>query len=65
LQETGLGLFLIAPTREFLQGREFEVESPGFLKGKSGVSHMFDIRASRGDGSRNITVIDLAATTVA
>ncbi|GAI58829.1 unnamed protein product, partial [marine sediment metagenome] len=52
MQETGLGLFLIAPTREFLQGREFEVESPGFLKGKSGASHMFDIRASRGDGSR-------------
>jgi len=63
MQETGLGLFLIAPIREFLEDRGFEVESPGFLKGKSGASHMFDIRASRGDGSRNITVIDLAATT--
>ena len=39
------------------------MESPGFLKEKSDASHMFDIRASRGDGPRNITVIDLATTT--
>ena len=63
MQETGLGLFLIAPIRDFLRDRGFEVESPGFLKGKSGASHMFDIKASYRDEPQNITVIDLTATT--
>jgi hypothetical protein len=60
MQEAALGLILIAPIREFLEERGFDVETPGFLKGKSGASHMFDIMASRGGISRNITVIDLA-----
>ncbi|UCE28823.1 MAG: hypothetical protein JSV85_06020 [Candidatus Bathyarchaeota archaeon] len=61
LQETGLGLFLIAPVQEFLQSHGFEVESPGFLMGKSGTNHMFDIKAFQGDESQDVTVIDLAA----
>jgi hypothetical protein len=57
-----LGWILITPIREFLESRGFEVESPGFLKGKSGASHMFDIIASPTGVKRNITVIDLATS---
>ena len=63
MREAALGLLLIAPIREFLEKRGFDVETPGFLKGRSGASHMFDIMASRGGISRNVTVIDLATAT--
>jgi len=62
MKEAGAGYILVAPIREFLQSRGFTVESPGFLKGKSGASHMFDIAASRGDITRNVLVIDLATS---
>jgi hypothetical protein len=60
MQEAALGPILIGPIKEFLEKRGFAVETPGFLKGRSGASHMFDIMASRGGVSRNVTVIDLA-----
>ncbi len=63
MQEAALGPILIAPIRELLEKRGFDVETPGFLKGRSGASHMFDIMASRGGISRNVTVIDLATAT--
>ena len=63
MREATLGWILITPIREFLESRGFEVESPGFLKGKSGASHMFDITASPAGVERNITVIDLATST--
>jgi len=63
MKEATVGWIMIAPIREFLQSRGFEVESPGFLKGKSGASHMFDITASPTGVKRNITVIDLATST--
>jgi len=45
----------------FLQNLGFEVESPGLLDGKSGLSHMFDIVARRCVGAtRSVIVIDLA-----
>lgn len=45
----------------FLQNCGFEVESPGLLDGKSGLSHMFDIVARRSVGViQNVIVIDLA-----
>jgi transcription elongation factor Elf1 len=62
MKEATLGWILITPIREFLESRGFEVESPGFLKGKSGASHMFDIIASPTGVKRNITVIDLATS---
>jgi len=62
MKEATLGWILIAPIREFLEGREFKVESPGFLRGKSGASHMFDITASPAGVKRNVTVIDLATS---
>jgi len=61
-KEAGLSYILVGPIREFLQSRGFEVESPGFLKGKSGASHMFDVAASRGGMVKNVVVIDLATT---
>jgi len=61
-KEAGLSYILVGPIREFLQSRGFDVESPGFLKGKSGASHMFDVTASKGGVDRNIIVIDLATS---
>jgi len=63
MQEAALSWTLIAPIKEFLENCGFRVKSPGFLKGKSGTSHMFDVTASRGGKGQNITVIDLAAST--
>ncbi len=62
MKEVGAGYILVAPIQEFLQSRGFTVESPGFLKGKSGASHMFDIAASRGHNPRSIIVIDIATS---
>lgn len=63
MKEAGMGYILVAPIREFLQENGFTVESPGFLKGKSGASHIFDLTASRGDVAQNVIVIDLASST--
>ncbi len=61
-QEASLGWILIAPIREFLETHGFEVETPGFLKGKSGASHMFDITAFKPNATKEVTVIDLATS---
>jgi len=63
MQEAALSWTLVVPIKEFLESSGFKVKSPGFLKGKSGTSHMFDVTATRGGKDRNITVIDLAAST--
>jgi len=63
IKEASLGLVLIAPIREFLEERGFKVETPGFLKGASGTSHMFDITASKEEISKYVTVFDVAAST--
>jgi len=61
-KEASLGWILISPIREFLESHGFEVETPGFLKGKSGASHMFDITAFRTGVPKDVTVIDLATS---
>jgi len=61
-QEASRGWILVAPIKEFLESHGFEVETPGFLKGKSGASHMFDITAFRPGAEKNVTVIDLATS---
>jgi len=61
-EEVARGWVIIAPIREFLVENRFEVESPAFLKGKSGANHMFDIAAFKGE-ARKVTVIDLATST--
>jgi transcription elongation factor Elf1 len=58
-----IGGILIAPMMEFLDTLGFEVASPGFLNGKSGTSHMFDLTAVSNGETRNTTAIDLATST--
>jgi len=62
-EEAAVGWVVIAPITEFLEENGFEVESPAFLKGKSGANHMFDMAAYKGDKARKVTVIDLASST--
>ena len=62
MKEAGVGYILVAPLREFFKNLGFSVESPGFLKGKSGTSHMFDIAAWKGGTTRQVIVIDLATS---
>jgi len=61
-EEAASGWVLITPIREFLVEEKFDVESPAFLKGKSGANHVFDIVAIKGQAKRKITVIDLATS---
>jgi hypothetical protein len=62
-EEAALGWVVIAPIREFLVEKGFEVETPAFVKGKSGANHIFDIAAYLKGGRQKITVIDIATTT--
>ena len=62
-EEVAVSWVVVNPIREFLQENGFEVESPAFLKGKSGANHMFDVAAYKGDVTRKVTVIDLAIST--
>jgi len=62
-EEASVGWVIIAPIREFLEDNGFEVETPAFLKGKSGANHMFDIAAYKGDITRKVLVIDLSTST--
>jgi len=62
-EEVALGWVIIAPIREFLTENGFEVESPAFLKGKSGANHKFDIAAHKRGATKKAMVIDLASST--
>lgn len=62
-EEAAIGWVLVAPIREFLVESGFDVESPAFMKGKSGANHMFDIVARREDAKQKMTVIDIATST--
>ncbi|MFQ6073699.1 MAG: hypothetical protein ACE5KC_00630 [Candidatus Bathyarchaeia archaeon] len=61
-KEAGAHYVLVAPLKDFLQKRGFHVESPGFLKGKSGASHIFDIIVSTDGTDKEIAVIDIASS---
>ena len=62
-EESSLSWLLVAPIREFLVKEGLKVESPAFLKGKSGANHSFDIVAYEDSVSRKAIVIDLAKST--
>jgi transcription elongation factor Elf1 len=62
-KEATLGCVLTVPIIEFLEDRGFKVESPGFLDGKSGTRHMFDLTAVSAGKNKNVTVIDFATST--
>jgi transcription elongation factor Elf1 len=59
-KEASLGWTMANPIRQFLESCGYEVETPGFLKGKSGASHVFDVTAFRREGEKEILVIDVA-----
>jgi transcription elongation factor Elf1 len=59
--EAPLAWILIAPVQELLMEEGFHVESPAFVKGKSGANHRFDIVASKGTAGK-LMVIDLASS---
>jgi hypothetical protein len=54
-----IGWIMIGPIMELFENLGYTVESPGFLNGKSGTRHMFDLTAVSGKNN-NTTVIDLA-----
>jgi transcription elongation factor Elf1 len=62
-EEAATGWVIIAPIRDFLVESGFKVESPAFMKGKSGANHMFDIVAYGEGEERKVTVIDIATST--
>jgi transcription elongation factor Elf1 len=62
-EEFSLSWFLVAPIRDFLIEEGLTVESPAFLKGKSGANHSFDIVAYKGGELQKVIVVDLAKST--
>ena len=59
-KEASLGWIMVNPISQFLENKGFKIETPGFLKGKSGASHMFDVTASKKEKGKEIIVIDVA-----
>ncbi|MCW3977332.1 MAG: hypothetical protein NWE77_05315 [Candidatus Bathyarchaeota archaeon] len=59
MREAGTHYKLVAPVRDFLQSHGFHVESPSFLKGKSGANHIFDIIASIDETAKELLAIDI------
>ncbi|MGQ9623974.1 MAG: TackOD1 domain-containing metal-binding protein [Candidatus Bathycorpusculaceae bacterium] len=59
--EAPLAWVLITPVQELLVDEGFHVESPAFVKGKSGANHRFDIAASKGTAGK-LMVIDLSSS---
>jgi hypothetical protein len=62
-EAASLSWFFIAPIRDLLIEEGLTVESPAFLKGKSGTNHSFDIVAYKGDARQKAIVVDLAKAT--
>lgn len=61
-KEISLDWIMITPVRDFIKEKGFTVDSPAFVKGKSGASHVFDIAAVSDEHPENVTVIDLATS---
>ncbi len=61
-KEANLGYILTLPIIEFLENLGFEVESPGFMNGTSGTSHMFDLTAVSAGKKKRTTAIDIATS---
>jgi transcription elongation factor Elf1 len=56
-----IGWIMIGPIMELFENLGYTVESPGFLNGKSGTRHMFDLTAVSAENN-NTTVIDLSTS---
>ncbi|MEM2099138.1 MAG: hypothetical protein QXU99_05290 [Candidatus Bathyarchaeia archaeon] len=59
-EKAALNWLLIAPIRDLLIEEGLTVESPAFLKGKSGATHSFDIVAYKENARDKAIVVDLA-----
>lgn len=62
-KESNLGFILTVPIIDFLEKAGYIVESPGFLTGKSGTGHMFDLTAIFSGKKKNTTAIDIVTST--
>ena len=62
-KESNLGFILTVPIIDLLEKLGYEVESPGFLTGKSGTRHMFDLTAVSSGKKKNTTAIDIVTST--
>lgn len=60
--EYSMNWLLLSPIKDFLVQQGLTVESPAFLKGKSGANHSFDIVAYKGDEAQKVIVVDLATS---
>ena len=60
-KQATIGWIMIGPLMELLEGMGFTVESPGFMNGKSGTRHMFDLTAVS-NKTKNTTAIDLSTS---
>ena len=63
IERVALDWTVLAPIRSFMEERGFKTDSPGFLDGKSGVKHMFDIVAQAKGAAKNIIVINTSIST--
>lgn len=57
-------VFFLTSVAGFFEKHKFEVESPGFLKGESGVTHEFDVVAKKAEKGRikETVAVDIAFT---
>ena len=62
MKEARVQYTLVAPIKGFLEKNGFRVESPGFLKGKSGASHLFHIVASSEKWADRLITIDVVSS---
>jgi len=62
VEHAALDWTILAPIRSLMEEKGFRVETPGFLDGKSGVKHMFDIVAHSKGTEKNITVINVSTS---
>jgi transcription elongation factor Elf1 len=58
-KEASFSWTMANPIRQFLESHGYKVETPGFLKGKSGASHVFDVTAFGKEEEKEIVVVDV------
>ncbi len=63
VEHVALNWTVLAPIKSVMEEMGFRTECPGFLDGKSGVKHMFDIVARAKRGEKNIIVINTTVLT--
>jgi transcription elongation factor Elf1 len=54
---------VLAPIRKLLEDKGFKVETPGFVEGRSGVKHMFDMIAYKDEGEPQKMAITVSMST--